>query len=95
MIWSSKPTNPKDYLNNHGGFGPLLTWENILEPLKLIADALGCKLERVGSRYHIKYPNGSHAVAHTLEDVAFYLVRDINRLRNPERSTPSYRLDTM
>ena len=66
-----------------------------MEHLKLIAEALGCKLERVGARYHIKYPNDSHAVAHNLEDVALYLVRDINRLSNPEWSTPSYRLDTM
>ena len=48
-----------------------------MENLKIVAEALGCKLERVGARYHIKYPNDSHAVAHNLEDVALYLVRSI------------------
>ena len=58
-----------------------------MENLKIIAEALGWQLARVGARYHIHRSsndilkdrkNGdAHLVVHNLEDVAFYLARSI------------------
>tara|TARA_R110000787_G_scaffold150647_3_gene264551 strand:- start:292 stop:453 length:162 start_codon:yes stop_codon:yes gene_type:complete len=48
-----------------------------MENLKIIAEALGWQLTRVGARYHIHRSNDAHLVAHNLEDVAFYLARSI------------------
>lgn len=48
-----------------------------MEPMKIIAKALGVELIRVGSRYKLQFPGGRERTAHSLEDVAYFLSFEI------------------
>jgi hypothetical protein len=48
-----------------------------MEPMKIIAKALGVELIRAGSRYKLHFPDGRERTAHSLEDVAYFLSFEI------------------
>lgn len=51
-----------------------------MEPMKIIAKALGVELIRAGSRYKLHFADGRERTAHGLEDVAYFLSFEIKNL---------------